>query len=160
MKNVQCSMFNENMSLKEKIIDDMKTAMRAKDKDRLSVLRMVKSSIMNQEIDKGGELTDAEVTKSLNTLVKQRRDSADQYEKAGRSELAEKEKEEITFIEKYLPQEATVEEIEQAVREALAETSASSMKDMGNVMKASLAKLSDKTVDGKIVSSKVREALQ
>lgn len=134
--------------------------MRAKDKERLSVLRMVKSNLMNMEIDKQSELTDEEVIKSLNTLVKQRRDSAEQYENAGRAELAEKEKAEITIIEDYLPQAASDEEIEKAVTEAIAETGATSMKDMGNVMKESLSKLSGKTVDGKVVSEKVRGRLQ
>ena len=153
-------MVNEKMSLKEKIIEDMKTAMRAKDKDRLGVLRMVKSTLMNKEIDKGAELTDDDVIKTLNTLVKQRRDSAAQYEDAGRPELAEKENAEIQYIDEYLPQNATEEEIEKAVDEAISETGADSMKDMGNVMKTTLAKLSDKTVDGKIVSEKVRAKLQ
>ncbi len=148
------------MSLKNKIIDDMKTAMRAKDKDRLSVLRMVKSNLMNQEIEKGSELSDEDVIKSLNTLVKQRRDSAEQYENAGRKELAEKENAEISVIEDYLPQAATKEEIEQVVTEAVEETGATSMKDMGNVIKTSLSKLSDKTVDGKTVSGIVREKLE
>lgn len=149
------------MSLKNKIIDDMKTAMRAKDKDKLSVLRMVKSTIMNQEIDKGGgDLSDEDVLKSLNTLVKQRRDSAAQYENAGRAELAEKELSEISIIEEYLPQAATLEELNQAVSEAIEETGAESKKDMGNVMKTTLAKLSDKSVDGKLVSQIVLEKLQ
>ncbi len=148
------------MSLKEKIIEDIKTAMRAKDKERLSVLRMVKSKLMNQEIEKQSELDDEEVIKALNTLVKQRRDSAEQYENAGRSELAAKEIEEITFIEEYLPRNATDEEIEQAATEAVAATGADSMKEMGNVMKETLAKLAGKTVDGKIVSEKVRAKLQ
>ncbi|MDQ3634845.1 MAG: GatB/YqeY domain-containing protein [Acidobacteriota bacterium] len=148
------------MSLKNKIIDDMKTAMRAKEKEKLSVLRMVKSLLMNQEIEKGSELNDEDVIKSLNTLVKQRKDSAEQYENAGRTELAEKENSEISVIEDYLPQAATNEEIEQAVAEAVEETGANSMKDMGNVMKAALSKLSDKTVDGKMVSEIVREKLE
>lgn len=148
------------MSLKEKIIDDMKIAMRAKDKDRLGVLRMVKSTLMNKEIDKGEELSDEEVIKTLNTLVKQRRDSADQYKKADRPELAAKENAEIVFIEEYLPQSASTEEIEAAVTEAITESGAASMKDMGNVMKIALGKMSDKTVDGKAVSEAVREKLQ
>ena len=149
------------MSLKNKITEDMKTAMRAKDKERLSTLRMVKSEIMKREKDqeKGTELTDEEVIKTLNTLVKQRRDSAEQYEKGGRAELAEKENAEIAVLEEYLPKAASDEEIEKAVTEAIEETGASSMKDMGNVMKASLAKLSDKTVDGKAVSETVRAKL-
>lgn len=153
-------MINETMSLKEKIIEDIKTAMRAKDKERLSVLRMVKSNLMNQEIEKQSELNDEEVIKTLNTLVKQRRDSAEQYENAGRNELAAKETEEITFIEEYLPRNATDEEIDKAVAEAVTETGANSMKDMGNVMKETIAKLSGKTVDGKVVSEKVRAKLQ
>lgn len=153
-------MINENMSLKNKIIDDMKTAMRAKDKDRLSALRMVKSTLMNKEIEKGSEINDEDVIKILNTLVKQRRDSAEQYENAGRGELAEKEIAEISVIEDYLPQAATNEEIEQAVAEAIEETGASSKKDMGKVMKTSLAKLSEKSVDGKLVSQIVLEKLQ
>ncbi len=147
------------MSLKDTISEDMKTAMKTKDTERLSVLRMIKANLMNKEIDKKEPLTDDEVAKALNTLVKQRRDSADQYKNAGRNELAEKEISEIEFIEKYLPQSATQEEIAQAVTETIAETGANSMKDMGNVMKMTLEKLSGKTVDGKAVSEKVRNAL-
>ena len=147
------------MSLKDTIIEDMKTAMRAKEADKLSVLRMIKANIMNKEIDKGEPLSDEEITKSLNTLVKQRRDSASQYENAGRAELAEKEILEITFIETYLPKAASDEELANAVEAALSETGASSMKDMGNVMKISLSKLSGKTVDGKALSEKVRAKL-
>ncbi|MDH3492163.1 MAG: GatB/YqeY domain-containing protein [Acidobacteriota bacterium] len=148
------------MSLKENIIEDMKTAMRAKEKERLSVLRMVKSAIMNKEIEKGGELEDEEVVKMLNTLVKQRRDSADQYIKAGRPELAEAELSEIVVIENYMPASATTEEIQTAVDEAVTESGASTMKDMGGVMKLALSKLSGKTVDGKTVSEAVRSKLQ
>lgn len=149
------------MSLKDKITEDMKTAMRAKDKERLSTLRMVKSEIMKREKDqeKGTELTDEEVIKTLNTLVKQRRDSAEQYEKGGRAELAEKENAEIAVLEEYLPKAASDEEIEKAVTEAIEETGASSMKDMGTVMKASLAKLSEKTVDGRAISEMVKSRL-
>ena len=148
------------MSLKETIIDDMKTAMKAQEKERLSVLRMVKSTIMNKEIDKGAELEDEEVQKLLSTLVKQRRDSADQYEKAGRPELAAAELSEITVIEDYLPAAATPEEIESAVKDSIDETGASSMQDMGSVMKLALSKLSGKTTDGKAVSDVVRSKLQ
>lgn len=137
----------------------MKTAMKAKEVDRLSVLRMVKAAIMNKEIDKGEDLTDGEIAKTLNTLVKQRRDSADQYEKAGRSELAKKENAEIEVIEAYLPKAASEEEIASAVENAIAETGASSMKEMGAVMKTVLAALSDKTVDGRAVSDAVRTRL-
>ncbi len=147
------------MSLRNQILDDMKAAMKAKESERLSVLRMVKASVMNKEIDKGEELTDDEIIKSLNTLVKQRRDSAEQYKNAGRPELAEKENSEIAIIETYLPKAATEEEIESAVAQAIDDTGASSMKDMGSVMKAVLAQLAGQTVDGKAVSEKVKAKL-
>ncbi len=138
----------------------MKTAMRAKDKERLSVLRMVKSAVMNKEIDKGGELADEEIIKMLNTLVKQRRDSADQYEKAGRNELATAELSEIGIIEVYLPASASDEEIDAAIAQSIDENGASSMKDMGPVMKTVNEKLAGKTIDGKVISDKVRSKLQ
>ncbi len=147
------------MTLKDTIIADLTEAMKAKDADRVSTLRMVKANLMNRRIEKGGELTDEEVTKALQSLVKQRRDSIEQYEKAGRAELAAKEASEITHIEAYLPQSASPEEIEQAVAEAVAESGATSMKDMGSVMKAAMAKLQGKTVDGKLVSESVKAKL-
>ena len=148
------------MSLKEKIISDLTDAMKAKDAERLSTLRMVKANLMNRQIEKGGELTDEEITKALQSLVKQRRDSIEQYEKAGRNELAQKEASEISHIEAYLPQSATPDEIAAAIDAAIAETGASSMKEMGTVMKAALAKLSGKTADGKMVSEAVKSKLQ
>src|SRR5258705_9490232 len=117
------------MSLKDTIIADLTAAMKAKDADKLSTLRMVKANLMNGQIEKGGELTDEEVQKALQTLVKQRRDSVEQYEKAGRTDLAAKEAVEIAVIEAYLPQGATAEEIDAAVAAAVTETGASSMKD-------------------------------
>lgn len=148
------------MSLREKIVADLTEAMKAKDADRLSTLRMVKANLMNRQIEKGGELTDEEVTKALQSLVKQRRDSIEQYEKAGRTELAAKEAAEISHIETYLPQVATAEEIVAAVAEAMADTGASSIKEMGLVMKAALTKLQGKTADGKFVSETVKAKLQ
>lgn len=147
------------MSLNDKIIGDLTTAMKSKDADRLSVLRMVKANLMNRQIEKGEKLTDEEITKALQTLVKQRRDSVEQYEKAGRSELAEKEKSEIAVLEDYLPQAASKEEIEKAVTEAISETGASSMKEMGAVMKATQAKLAGKNADGRLVSETVKANL-
>ncbi|MDQ3063941.1 MAG: GatB/YqeY domain-containing protein, partial [Acidobacteriota bacterium] len=143
------------MSLKDKIISDLTTAMKAKDANRLSVLRMVKANIMNRQIEKGADLTDEEITKALQSLVKQRKDSIDQYEKAGRAELAEKEQTELVVLEEYLPQAASKEEIEQAVSDAISETSASSIKEMGAVMKAAQAKLAGKAADGRLVSDTV-----
>ncbi len=147
------------MSLKERIVSDMTAAMKAKDASRLSTLRMVKASIMNREIEKGGELSDEELTKAMQSLVKQRRDSVEQYEKAGRLELADKERAEIEVIEGYLPKAASREEIEQAVMEAIAETNASSMREMGAVMKAAQARLSGRNADGRTVSEIVKAKL-
>jgi uncharacterized protein YqeY len=147
------------MSLKERIVSDMTAAMRAKDAARLSTLRMVKASVMNREIEKGGALTDEELTKAMQSLVKQRRDSIEQYEKAGRQELADKERAEIEVIETYLPQAATREEIEQAVSAAIGETNATSMRDMGAVMKSAQARLAGRSADGRVVSEIVKAKL-
>jgi Uncharacterized conserved protein len=147
------------MSLKERIISDLTAAMKAKDAARLSALRMVKANVMNREIEKGGELTDEEMQKALQSLVKQRRDSIEQYEKAGREELAAKERAEIEVIEGYLPQAASREEIEAAVAEAIAETGASSMREMGAVMKATQARLAGRSADGRTVSEIVKNKL-
>lgn len=147
------------MSLKQQIVSDLTTSMKAKDAARTSVLRMVKAALMNREIEKGGELTDEETTKSLQSLVKQRRDSIEQYEKAGRDELADKERAEISVIEAYLPQAASREEIERAVAEAISETNASSMRDMGMVMKAAQARLAGQSADGRMLSEIVKAKL-
>jgi uncharacterized protein YqeY len=147
------------MSLQQQIVADLTSAMKAKDADRLSTLRMVKANLMNRQIEKGSELSDYEVTKALQSLVKQRRDSIEQYEKAGRSELAAKEQSEIAVIEVYLPQAASAEEIGEAVNAAVSELGATSMKDMGAVMKAAMAKLAGKSADGKLVSEAVKSRL-
>ena len=147
------------MSLKEQIISDMTAAMKAQDAARTSTLRMVKAAIMNREKEGGGEPTDEDVLKLLRSQVKQRRDSVEQYQKANRPDLAEKELAEIAIIEAYLPQAASQEEIDQAVTAAIAETGASSMKDMGGVMKAAMAKLTGKNADGKMVSETVKAKL-
>ena len=146
------------MSLKERITSDMTAAMKSKDAPRLSTLRMVKAAVQNREIEKGGELTDEELTKTLQSLVKQRRDSVEQYEKAGRAELAEKERAEIAVIEEYLPRAASREEIERVVAEVISETGASSMKEMGAVMKAAQARLGG-AADGRMVSEIVKAKL-
>ena len=147
------------MSLKQQIISDLTTSMKAQDAPRTSTLRMVKAAVMNREIEKGGEMDDEEMAKLLRSLVKQRRDSVEQYEKAGRQELADKEKTEIDVIEAYLPQAASREEIEAAVAAAISETGASSMKDMGRVMKAAQAALAGKNADGRTVSELVKTKL-
>lgn len=147
------------MTLQETIVADLTAAMKAKDADKLSTLRMVKANLMNRKIEKGGELTDDEVLKALQSLVKQRRDSIEQYETAGRKELAAKEAAEIAVIEVYLPQAANADEINAAVEAAVTETGASSMKDMGTLMKATMAKLAGRSADGKMVSEAVKARL-
>jgi len=147
------------MSLKERIVSDMTASMKAKDAARTSTLRMVKAFVMNREIEKGGELTEEEMTKTLQSLLKQRRDSIEQYEKAGRKELADKERAEIAVIEAYLPQAASREEIELAVAAAMAETGATSMREMGQVMKAVQAQLAGRNADNRTVSEIVKAKL-
>jgi len=147
------------MSLKQQIISDLTASMKAQDAPRTSTLRMVKAAVMNREIEKGGELDDEEMMKLLRSLVKQRRDSVEQYEKGGRQELADKEKTEIDVIKAYLPQAASREAIEAAVAAAISETGASSMKDMGKVMKAAQAALAGKNADGRTVSDVVKAQL-
>jgi uncharacterized protein len=147
------------MSLKERIVSDMTAAMKAKDAARLSTLRMVKANVMNREIEKGGELTDEELTKALQSLVKQRRDSIEQYERAARQELADRERAEIEVIEAYLPKAATRDEIEGAVAAAISETGATSMRDMGAVMKAVQVRLAGQNADGRTVSEIVKMKL-
>ena len=133
--------------------------MKAQDAPRTSTLRMVKAAMMNRKIEKGSELDDDDVQKLLRSLVKQRRDSIEQYEKAGRQELVDKEKAEIVVIETYLPQAASADEIEAAVAAAIAETGATSIKDMGKVMKSAQAALAGKNADGKAVADTVKAKL-
>lgn len=147
------------MPLRERIIKDLTAAMKAKDAARLSTLRMVKANVMNREIEKGGELTDEEMVSAMQTLLKQRRDSIEQYEKAGRQDLADKEHAEVAVIEAYLPQAATREDIEKAVIDAINKTGATSMRDMGSVMKGVQARLAGKSVDNRVVSEIVKENL-
>lgn len=147
------------MNLKEQILGDVTVAMKAKDAARTSTLRMLKAAIVNRQIEKGGELDEEELMKLLRTQVKQRRDSVEQYEKGGRQDLVDKERAEIAVIEGYLPQAASPEEIDQAVAAAIAETGATSMKEMGAVMKAVMPLLAGKNADGRAVSEAVKKKL-
>jgi len=147
------------MELGKQIVADLTASMKAQDAARTSTLRMVKAAMMNRQIEKGAELDDVEVQKLLRSLVKQRRDSIEQYEKANRQELADKEKAEIAIIERYIPAAASQEEIESVVAAVITETGASSIKDMGKVMKAAQAALSGKNADGKLISEIVKAKL-
>ena len=147
------------MTLQEKFQSHLADAMRSKDQLRLSVLRMMKSAVKNKEVDKMKALEEGEVLAVLNTMVKQRKDSVEQFRKGGREELAQKEEAEIKIIEEYLPAAASEEDIRRAVEEAIQETSAASMKDIGKVMKAIMARLAGKSVDGSRVSQLVKEKL-
>jgi uncharacterized protein YqeY len=147
------------MSLNDKVAADITAAMKAKDAARLSALRMLKAAIMNKGVEKGRDLEDAEILQVVSSLVKQRRDSIEQFSKAGRTDLVEKETGEVAVLETYLPPAATAEQIDAAVAEAIAETAASSPKDMGKVMKAVMPKLAGKNADGKAVNEAVRRKL-
>jgi uncharacterized protein YqeY len=147
--------------LAERIGDDLTAAMKAKDAARTGTLRMAKAALMNREIEKKAPLDDAEAAKVLQGLVKQREDSVFHFRKASRPELVRKEEAEIQVLKEYLPAEATEADIHAAVEAAVAETGAASPKDMGRVIKASLAALEarGKPADGKRVSDAVRKRL-
>ncbi|SMP17938.1 hypothetical protein SAMN06265339_1570 [Desulfurobacterium pacificum] len=147
------------MGLKEKLLQDMKEAMKAKDKVKLSTIRMINSLIKNAEIEKRGELTDEEIVQLLMKYAKQRRESIEMYEKGGRQDLVEKEKAELAIVESYLPKQLSEEEIRDIVKQAIEETGASSVKDLGKVMKVVMPKVKGKA-DGSVVNRIVREMLE
>jgi uncharacterized protein YqeY len=147
------------MSLAEKIQSDIVVAMKARDDFKLSVLRMVKSAIQLKEVEKLRKLDAAESIQLLQTILKQRKESIDQFSKGNRPELAEKETKEAAIIEQYLPAGATSEEMNAAVDKAISESGAASIKQMGAVVKAAKSALEGKTVDGKVLSDLVRERL-
>ena len=147
------------MRLTDKVNADITAAMKAKDAPRLSALRMMKASIVNKGVEKGRDLEDAEVLQVVSSLVKQRRDSIEQFSKAGRTDLVEKETAEIAVLEAYLPPAATSEEIDAAVAAAITETGAASPKDIGKVMKAVMPKLAGKNADGRTINESVRRKL-
>ena len=147
------------MTLTEKVNGEIATAMKAKNPVRLSALRMLKAAIMNKEVEKNRAIDDAEVLQVIGSLVKQRRDSIEQFAKAGRTDLVDKETSELKILEEYLPPAASAEEIAAAVAAAIAETGASSPKDMGKVMKAVMPKLAGKSADGRAVNEAVRRSL-
>ncbi|HVQ30000.1 MAG TPA: GatB/YqeY domain-containing protein [Vicinamibacteria bacterium] len=148
-------------TLTERITTDLTAAMKAQDAPRLAVLRMAKAALMNKEIDKKSALDDAEAARVLQALVKQREDSVEQFKKASRQELVDKETAEIAVLKAYLPQEASDADVDAAVEQAIAETGAASVKDMGKAMKAALAALvaAGKPADGKRVNEAVKKRL-
>jgi uncharacterized protein len=147
------------VALIERIQKDLTEAMKAKDELRLSVLRMVKTALKNKEIEKIRPLEDAESLQVLQTLMKQRRESVEQFAKGGRQDLADKETKEIAILEGYLPAAPSDAELNAAIGAAIAETGANSPKAMGAVIKAAKTRLEGKTVDGKLLSDRVRERL-
>lgn len=147
------------MSLAERIQKDLVDAMRAKDELRLSVLRGIKAAIKHKEVEKMHALDETESIHTLQTLIKQRKESIDQFTKGNRPELAEKESKELAIIESYLPAGASEAEMDAAIANAIAETGANSMKQMGAVVRAAKTLLEGKTVDGKALSDRVRDRL-
>ena len=147
------------MAFIDRISADLTAAMRAKDTLRLGTLRMAKAALMNKEVERGRALDDAESLQVVSALIKQRRDSIEQFRAGGREDLARKEEAEVGVLEGYLPPPVDPGELERLVTEAITETGASSPKDMGRVMKAALGKLAGRHVDGKTVSDLVKRKL-
>ncbi|HJY88394.1 MAG TPA: GatB/YqeY domain-containing protein [Candidatus Acidoferrales bacterium] len=148
------------MALIERIQEELTAAMKTKEELRLSVLRMIKTALKNKEVEKMRPLEDAESLQVLQTLVKQRRESVEQFTRGGRTDLADKETKEIAIIESYLPEAPSEAEMAQAIEAAIAETGAHSPKQMGAVIKAARALLAGKAVDGKALSDRVRQRLE
>jgi uncharacterized protein YqeY len=147
------------MSLSEQIQKDIVAAMKAKEETRLSVLRMVKAALQLKEVEKLRKLDEAESIQLLQTLVKQRKESIEQFAKGGRQDLVDKETTELKILETYLPAGASEAEMDAAIAKAIADTGATSMKQMGGVVKAAKEALTGKAVDGKALSDRVRERL-
>lgn len=147
------------MAILEQVEKDLVAAMKAREELKLSVLRMMKAALVNKRIELGKALENAEAMTVLRTLVKQRHESVEAYRKGGRNDLADKEEAEIKIVEAYLPAAISDVEIDVAVAEAITETGAASAKDLGKVMKAAMAKLAGKNVDGKRVNERVRAKL-
>jgi uncharacterized protein YqeY len=147
------------MSLRDRLTEDLKLAMKARDQLRMDVIRMIKAAVLNKEVELKKDLDDAEMSRIMTTMIKQRKESVEQFEKGQRAELAAKERQEISIIETYLPKALSAEELAQAVDALIRETGATSAKDMGLVMKAVMARLAGQSVDGKSVSDLVRSKL-
>ncbi|MGH7184309.1 MAG: GatB/YqeY domain-containing protein [Nitrospiraceae bacterium] len=148
------------MSLHDRLIEDLKLAMKARDQLRMDVIRMIKAAVMNKEMEIKKDLDDAEMSRVMTTMIKQRRESIEQFEKGNRVELAEKERLEIAILESYLPQALSSEQLSTVVDSVIRETGARSLKEVGVVMKAVMAQVAGQPVDGKQISDLVRSKLQ
>ncbi|MBH0201837.1 MAG: GatB/YqeY domain-containing protein [Nitrospira sp.] len=147
------------MSMSDRLTDDLKLAMKSRDQLRMDVIRMIKAAVLNKEVELKRDLDDAEMSRVMTTLVKQRRESVEQFEKARRMELADKERKEIEIIESYLPKPISPQELDAIVESVVAETGSRTLKDMGMVMKAVMARLAGQSIDGKQVSDLVKSKL-
>lgn len=146
------------MDVREEVASEMVTAAKAKDREALSALRMIKAALHNKEIDLRGELTGEDVLQVLSSMVKQRRDSIEQFKKGGRADLVEKEERELAIIQRFMPAQLSQKDIAREIEEAIVEAEASSIRDMGKVMKILMPKLTGKA-DGKAISEMVRKTL-
>ena len=147
------------MSLYDRLTEDLKFAMKSRNQLRMDVIRMIKAAVLNKEVELKRDLDDAEMSRVMTTLVKQRRESIEQFEKAQRQELAAKERQEIEIIESYLPKPISPEELETLITSVIADTGSRSMRDMGAVMKVVMTRLGGQPVDGKHVSELVKRKL-
>jgi len=147
------------MSLRDRLTEDLKLAMKARDQLRMDVIRMIKAAVLNKEVEMKKDLDDAEMSRIMTTMIKQRKESVEQFEKGQRAELAAKERQEISIIEAYLPKALSPEELDRTVDAVIRESGATSAKDMGAVMKAVMASLAGKNADGKMVSETVKSKL-
>jgi hypothetical protein len=148
------------MSLHDRLTEDLKLAMKARDRLRMDVIRMIKAAVMNKEMEIKKDLDDAEMSRVMTTMIRQRRESVEQFEKGNRAELAEKERLEIAILESYLPQASSHEQLSTVVDAVIQETGARSLKEMGAVMKAVMVRVAGQAVDGKQISDLVRAKLK
>ena len=147
------------MSLLQKLDDDLKLALKASDRLKVSALRMVKAALKNRQIDKRGELSEEDIISVISTLVKQGKESIEQFSKAGRQDLAEKERQELLILQSYLPKQLTTEELDAIIVETLEETSSKGIEDFGKVMRIVMPRVKG-AADGKIVNQRVKDLLE
>ena len=147
------------MSFLQKLDDDLKVSLKASDSLKVSVLRMAKAALKNRQIDKRGELSEEDIISVLSTLSKQRRESIEQFSKGGREDLAEKERQELSILQTYLPKQLTPEELDSIIFESIKESSAQGLKDMGKVMRLVMSRTKG-AGDGKIINQRVKDLLE